>query len=391
MKHKYIPYGHQDIDEEDIQAVVEVLKSDFLTTGPKVTEFEQKIAEYSGCKYAVAVSNGTAALHAACFAAGIKNGDEVITTPMTFAATANCILYMGGKPVFVDIDKDTYNIDTSKIEEKLTDKTKAIIAVDYTGQPAELFKIKSLAEKYNLYFIEDAAHSLGAEIKNEYGVWCKVGSTAHMTTFSFHPVKHITTAEGGMICTDDYELYNRLKLFRTHGITRDEELLMNKDNEKWYYEQQFLGYNYRLSDLQAALGISQLKRIDKFIERRRYIAKVYNKAFSEGDFSGKITTPYQNENTKSSYHIYVVKLSLAAIGKSRDEIYNKLLELNIGVNLHYIPVYYHPYYKALGYKKGLCNEAEKLYEEIITLPLYPGMSEDDVDYVIESMAKVIAT
>jgi UDP-4-amino-4,6-dideoxy-N-acetyl-beta-L-altrosamine transaminase len=390
MKHKYIPYGHQNIDEEDIKAVVEVLKSDFLTTGPKVTEFEQKISEYIGCKYAVAVSSGTAALHAACFAAGIKERDEVITTPMTFAATSNCILYMGGKPVFVDIDKDTYNIDTSKIEKKITDKTKAIIAVDFTGQPAELFKIKKLAEKYNLFFIEDAAHSLGAEIKDEHGSWHRVGSEAHMTTFSFHPVKHITTAEGGMICTDDYDLYNRLKLFRTHGITRDEELLMNKNNGKWYYEQQCLGYNYRLSDLQAALGISQLKRLDKFIERRRHIAEVYNKAFSEGEFQDKITIPYQSENTKSSYHIYVVKLNLASIRISRNEIFNKLLELNIGVNLHYIPVYYHPYYKALGYKKGLCSEAEKLYEEIITLPLYPGMSEDDVIYVIESLAKVIA-
>lgn len=390
MKHKYIPYGHQDIDEEDIKSVIEVLKSDYLTTGPKVTEFEQKITEYVGCKYAVAVSSGTAALHSACIAAGIKEGDEVITTPMTFAATSNSILYTGGKPVFVDIDRDTYNIGIGEIEKNITNKTRAIIAVDFTGQPAELFRIKELAEKYNLTFIEDAAHSLGAEISDYIEKWHRVGSVADMTTFSFHPVKHITTAEGGMICTNNYELYNKLKLFRTHGITRDTELLMNKNNGKWYYEELFLGYNYRLSDLQAALGISQLIRLDKFIERRRHIAATYNKAFSQENFCDKITIPFQRENTKSSYHIYVVKLNLLAIGKSREQIFNELLELNIGVNVHYIPVYYHPYYKDLGYKKGLCIEAEKLYDEMITLPLYPSMSEDDINYVIECVAKVIA-
>lgn len=389
MKHKYIPYGHQDINEEDIKSVIEVLKSDFLTTGPKVTEFEQKIAEYVGCKYAVAVSNGTAALHSACFAAGIKEGDEVLTTPMTFAATSNSILYTGGKPVFVDINKDTYNIDIDEIEKNITNKTRAIIAVDFTGQPAELFKIKELADKYNLIFIEDAAHSLGAEISDYSGKWHRVGSVADMTTFSFHPVKHITTAEGGMICTDDYELYNKLKLFRTHGITRDTELLMNKSKGKWYYEELFLGYNYRLSDLQAALGISQLKRLDKFIERRKHIAATYNNAFSQENFCDKITIPFQMENAKSSYHLYVVKLNLAAIGKSREQIFNELLEFNVGVNVHYIPVYYHPYYESLSYKKGLCREAEKLYEEMLTLPLYPGMSEDDINYVIECVAKVV--
>lgn len=389
MKHPFIPYGHQCIDENDIQAVTEVLKSDYLTTGPKIHEFEQKIADYLGCKYAVSIANGTAALHAACYAANIKAGDEVITTPMTFAATSNSILYMQGTPVFADINPYTYNIDPLEIEKKITDKTKAIIAVDYTGQPAELFKIKSIAEKYNLTFIEDGAHSLGAEIKNPQGTWQKIGGFAHMTTFSFHPVKHITTAEGGMICTNDVKLFEKLTLFRTHGITRDKNLLKDKSHGPWYYEQQFLGYNYRLSDLQSALGISQLTKLDNFIQRRRVIASKYDKAFGESTFKNKLTIPYQDPNTKSAYHIYVVKLNLQAIGKTREEILSKLLALNIGVNIHYIPVYYHPYYQALGYTKGICPVAENFYEEIITLPLFPMMSDEDVNYVIESMATVM--
>ncbi|MFL0195323.1 UDP-4-amino-4,6-dideoxy-N-acetyl-beta-L-altrosamine transaminase [Clostridium sp. WILCCON 0269] len=388
MKHPYIPYGHQYIDEQDIQAVLEVLKGDFLTTGPKIHEFEKKVADYVGCKYAVCIANGTAALHAACYAANISDDDEVITTPMTFAATSNSILYLGGKPVFADIDSHTYNIDPLEIEKKITNKTKAIIAVDFTGQPAELFKIKDLAEKRNLIFIEDAAHSLGAEIMDSKKIWHKTGSIAHMTTFSFHPVKHITTAEGGMICTNDPKFYEKLILFRTHGITRSPQLLMDKSHDKWYYEQQFLGYNYRLSDLQAALGISQLNKLDNFIKRRREIAVLYDKAFSERAFKNKITIPYQASHTKSSYHIYILKFNLSAIGKSREEILNKLLDLNIGVNVHYIPVYYHPYYQSLGYSKGLCPIAEKLYEDIITIPLYPGMSDEDVNYVIKNIKEV---
>ncbi|GFZ33139.1 UDP-4-amino-4,6-dideoxy-N-acetyl-beta-L-altrosami ne transaminase [Clostridium zeae] len=388
MKHPYIPYGRQYIDEEDIQAVVEVLKSDYLTTGPKIHEFEKKVADYVGCKYAVCIATGTAALHAACYAANISTDDEVITTPMTFAATSNSIIYLGGKPVFADIDPHTYNIDPLEIEKKITNKTKAIIAVDFTGQPAELFKIKDLAQRHNLIFIEDAAHSLGAEIMDLKGTWHKIGSIAHMTTFSFHPVKHITTAEGGMICTNDPKLYEKLTLFRTHGITRSPELLMDKFHGKWYYEQQLLGYNYRLSDLQAALGISQLNKLDSFIKRRREIAALYDKAFSESTFKNKITIPYQASHTKSSYHIYTLKFNLSAIGKSREEIFNKLSDLNVGVNVHYIPVYYHPYYKSLGYSKGLCPIAEKLYEDIITIPLYPGMSNEDVNYIIKSIKEV---
>jgi UDP-4-amino-4,6-dideoxy-N-acetyl-beta-L-altrosamine transaminase len=389
VKHAFIPYGRQSVDEEDIKAVVEVLKSDFLTTGPKVQEFEEKVASYVGSKYAVAVANGTAALHAACFAADINAEDEVITTPMTFAASSNCVLYTGGTPVFADINPDTYNIDPIEIEKKITKKTKAIIAVDFTGQPAELFKIKEIAESNNLIFIEDAAHSIGSEIKNPSGAWQKVGSIAHMTTFSFHPVKHITTAEGGMICTDDEKLFERLKIFRTHGITREISLLQDKSHGKWYYEQQFLGYNYRLSDLQAALGISQLSKLNRFIKRRREIVDRYNKAFIEGDFKNRITVPYEENVAKSAYHIYVVRFNIKGIGKSREKILEELLALNIGVNIHYIPVYHHPYYQSLGYKKGLCPVAEQLYEEMCTLPLYPGMSDEDVDYVIDSVRKVI--
>lgn len=389
MKHLFIPYGRQSIDEDDINSVVEVLKSDFLTTGPKVEEFEKMVAAYLGCKHAVTVANGTAALHAACFAAALLPGDEVITTPLTFAATANSILYMGAKPVFADINPNTYNINPEEIEKNITKKTKAIIAVDFTGQPAELLTIKKIAQNNNLIFIEDAAHSLGSEIKDSEDNWQKIGGIANMTTFSFHPVKHITTAEGGMICTNDFELYQKLKLFRTHGITKDINLSNSKSYKKWYYEQQLLGYNYRLSDLQAALGISQLRKLDKFIKRRREIVSKYNEAFTKSPFKDRITIPYQAQNTKSSHHIYVAKFNTSVIGKSRDEIFNKLLDLNIGVNVHYIPVYYHPYYQALGYKKGICPEAERLYEEIITLPLYPDMSDEDIIYVVESIAKSI--
>jgi len=388
LKHPYIPYGRQYIDEEDIQAVVEVLRSDYLTTGPKIQEFEEKVAAYVGCKYTVAIANGTAALHAACYAADINIGDEVITTPLTFAATSNSILYLGGKPIFADINADTYNIDPQEIEKKITNKTKALIAVDFAGQPAELFKIKAIAEKYDLIFIEDAAHSLGAEIMDSKKNWHKIGSIADMTTFSFHPVKHITTAEGGMICTNNPKLYEKLLLFRSHGITRSPELLIDKTHGNWFYEQQFLGYNYRLSDIQAALGISQLKKLDTFIKRRREIATIYNKAFSENSFRDKVTIPFQIENSKSSYHIYILKLKPSSIGKNRNEIFNKLSNLNLGVNVHYIPVYYHPYYQSLGYSKGICPITEKIYEDIITIPLYPGMSDEDVDYVIKSIKEV---
>lgn len=381
VRDTYLPYGQQWVDNDDIEEVVKVLKSDYLTTGPKIEEFEEKFARYIGTKYAVCISNGTAALHAACFAAGIKEGDEVITTPITFAASANCILYQGGKPVFADIDSNTYNIDPKDIEKRITDKTKAIIPVDFTGQPVNIDEINDIAKKYDLMVIEDGAHSLGAEYKGK-----KTGSLVDMTTFSFHPVKHITTGEGGMITTNNKELYEKLKLFRTHGITRDKEILHNKNEGSWYYEQLELGYNYRITDIQCALGISQLNKIDKFLRRRREIAEKYNEYLKDID---GIVLPYQEEYIKSSWHLYVIQLELEKFKVGRREIFEALKAENIGVNVHYIPVYYHPYYQKLGYKKGLCPNAEKLYERIITIPLYPKMSDKDVEDVVNGIEKVL--
>ncbi|MDK2990918.1 MAG: hypothetical protein PWP48_151 [Clostridiales bacterium] len=376
---KHIPYAAQWIEDDDIQAVADVLKSDYLTTGPKIAEFEQDFAQYVGAKYAVAISSGTAALHAACFAAGIKEGDEVVTTPMTFAASANCILYCGGKPVFADIDPRTYNIDPKEIEKHITEKTRAIIPVHFTGQPCDMDAIKDIAKSHNLIVIEDAAHALGATYKNKM-----IGTISDMTCFSFHPVKHITTGEGGMVTTNDEALYKRLIQFRNHGITRDRTLLMH-DEGPWYYEQQFLGYNYRMTDIQAALGISQLKKIDRFLSRRREIVATYNKAFANID---EVITPYQTDEARPAWHLYILQLKLDGLRATRKEIYTALQQKGIGVNVHYIPVYYHPYYKQLGYNKGLCPNAEKLYERIITIPLYPKMSDEDVEYVIDAVKEV---
>lgn len=381
VRDTYLPYGQQWIEDDDIEEVVKVLKSDYLTTGPKIKEFEEKFGKYVGGKYAVAISNGTAALHGASFAAGIKEGDEVITTPITFAASANCILYQGGKPIFADIDSSTYNIDPKDIEKKISSKTKAIVPVDFTGQPVNIDEINAIAKKYNLIVIEDGAHSLGAEYKGK-----KTGSLVDMTTFSFHPVKHITTGEGGVITTNNKELYEKLKLFRTHGITRDKQILYNKNEGSWYYEQLELGYNYRITDIQCALGISQLNKIDKFLRRRREIAEKYNEYLKDID---GIVLPYQEEYIKSSWHLYVIQLELEKFKVGRREIFEALQAENIGVNVHYIPVYYHPYYQKLGYKKGLCPNAEKLYERIITIPLYPKMTDKDVKDVVEALDRVL--
>lgn len=380
VRKTYLPYGRQWIDDEDIEEVIETLKSDYITTGPKIREFEEKVAAYTGTKYAVAISNGTAALHAACFAAGIGYGDEVITTPMTFAASANCILYCGAKPVFADIDPQTYNIDPEDIKRKITSKTKAIIPVHYTGQPVDIDEINKIAKQYGLIVIEDGAHALGAEYKGK-----KVGSQSDMMTLSFHPVKHITTGEGGMVLTNSKDFYEKLKLFRAHGITRDENLL-TKNEGPWYYEQQYLGYNYRMTDIQAALGISQMNKLNNFLELRRKYAQMYNDAFKDIE---ELIIPYQLPYTNSSWHIYVLQLRLEKLKVGRREVYEALLKENIGVNVHYIPIYYHPYYQRLGYKKGLCPNAEHLYERIITLPLFPKMTEEDINDVIEAVKKVI--
>ena len=376
MLNKYIPYGRQWIDDDDIKAVIEVLKSDYLTTGPKIEEFEEKFAAYVGAKYAVAVANGTAALHAACFSAGISPGDEVITTPITFAASANCVLYQGGKPVFADVDPETYNISVEEIKKKITKKTAAVIPVHFSGQPCDMEEIYEIARENNLIVIEDAAHALGATYKGE-----KIGNCrfSDMTVFSFHPVKHITTGEGGMITTNDKELYEKLKLFRTHGITKEPDRYIRKTDESWYHEQQFLGYNYRMTDIQAALGISQLKKSDEFLKRRREIARIYNQKLAEIEW---IKLPYQETDRESSWHLYVIQVDEEKLGKSRKDVFNHLRSKGIGVQVHYIPVYWHPYYQELGYEIGLCPEAESVYKKIISLPIFPGMTKEEIRRIL---------
>jgi UDP-4-amino-4,6-dideoxy-N-acetyl-beta-L-altrosamine transaminase len=372
-----LPYGHQWIDEEDIAAVVEVLRSDWITQGPKVDEFEREVAAYCNAKYAVAMSSGTAALHAACSVAGIATGDEAITTPITFAATANAVVYCGGRPVFADIREDTLNIDPREIQRRLTPMTKAILPVDFAGHPADLDEIMATARARKLVVIEDACHTLGAEYRGR-----KIGSLADMTIFSFHPVKHITTGEGGMVTTNSRKLYEQLKIFRQHGIVRATRIA-----QPWYYEIVHLGYNLRLTDFQCALGISQLKKLDRFIARRREIAAKYNEAFAE---MKEIITPTEEEYVKAAYHIYVIQLRTEKLKAGRKEVFEALRAENIGVNVHYLPVHLHPFYqKEFGYKRGDYPRAEAYYERAITLPLFPGMSDEDVEDVAEAVRKVV--
>ena len=367
-----IPYGKQTIEQDDIQAVVDVLKSDFLTTGPKIAEFEQTVADYVGAKYAVAISNGTSALHAACFAAGIGPGDEVITTPLTFAASANCVLYCGGTPVFADVDPKTYNIDPEDIRRKITDRTKAIIAVHLAGQPCDMDAIHSIAREHGLIVIEDGAHALGSVYKGK-----KVGSMSDMTTFSFHPVKPITTGEGGMIVTDNEDFYKKMVLFRSHGITRDDSMMTRNDGP-WFYQQFDLGYNYRITDIQCALGCSQMKKLDRFLARRKEIVARYNEAFADCD---NIITPYQLSDTESGWHLYIVQVKNC----DRRQVFEAMREKGIGANVHYIPVYMHPYYQEHGYENVHCANAEEIYSHIISLPLYPGLTSEQQDYVIDTL------
>lgn len=371
-----IQYGRQIIEEDDIQAVVDVLKSDYLTTGPKIVEFEKLVAEYVGVRYAVAIANGTAALHAACFAAGITEGDEVITTPLTFAASANCVLYCGGKPVFADVDPETYNIDPEDIKRKITDKTRAIIPVHLAGQPCDMDAIHKIAEEHHLIVIEDGAHALGSEYKGK-----KIGSLSDMTTFSFHPVKPITTGEGGMIVTDKEELYRRLCLFRSHGITRDEGR-MTCNEGGWFYQQLELGYNYRITDIQCALGCSQMKKLERFLDRRRTLAKRYDEAFRD---TPHLVCPYQLPDTDSGYHLYIIQVTDC----DRRQVFEELRAKGIGVNVHYIPVYYHPYYREHGYRDACCPNAEQVYERFISIPLHAGMTDDEQDYIIKTVKQTL--
>lgn len=378
---KTIPYAKQYLDDDDIQAVIEALKGDYLTTGPYINQFEREFALKVGAKYAVAVSSGTAALHIAYLAADINTYDEVITTPMTFAATANAALLVGAKPVFADIDGQTYNIDVKEIEPHITSHSKAIVPVHYAGLPCEMGKIYNIAKLHNLVVIEDACHALGAKYKDTVIGDC---TYSDMTVFSFHPVKHITTGEGGMITTNSESLYQKLIRLRSHGITRDSHSFKETSHGDWYYEMQDLGFNYRLTDIQAALGISQLKKLDSFVARRRQIVGQYNKAFK-----GPVELPSEPEGYYSSYHLYVVR-----VGKEnkipRKDLYSKLKEKGIHTQVHYLPVHTMPYYQEhLGYNWGDYPMAEEHYSRALSLPLYPAMTDDDVDYVINCVKEVL--
>ena len=377
-----IYYGHQYIDDADIQAVVEVLKSDYLTCGPKINELEEKLCQLTGAKYAVACSNGTAALHLACMAAGVQKGDEVITTPITFAASANCALYCGARPVFADINEETFNINPESVEMLTGEKTKAVVAVDFTGQSAELDRLLSHCHKHGLVLIEDGAHVIGTRYNGKWN-----GSISDMTTLSFHPVKTVTGGEGGAVLTDNKEYYQKLLLYRTHGITRDPELMEHEIDGSWYYEQVALGMNYRMTDMQAALVISQLNKLFTFSKRRKEIVKAYD------DASGKLPQVILQKEIPESdttRHLYILRVNLSKLKIGRKQFFEALGAENICCNVHYIPVYYFPYYEKLGYKKGLCPKAEKLYEEIISLPLYYAMTDQDVQDVIKAVTKIAA-
>jgi len=375
-----IPYGKQSIDEEDIRAVVEVLRSDWLTTGPTVAEFEQAFADFVDTKEAVAISSGTAALHAAVYALGIGPGDEVIVPAMTFAATANCVVFQGATPVFADVDPDSLLISPAEVEAKITSHTKAVIAVDYTGHPADYDTIRSITNKYGIALVADACHALGASYKGR-----SVGSLADLSVFSFHPVKHITTGEGGMITTNDPELAERMRCFRNHGITTDYH--QREKQGSWFYEMVDLGYNYRLTDLQCALGLSQLTKLPRFLEKRRKIANRYNDAFSH---ISSISPLAVSADVLHAYHLYVVQLNLESLGTDRMTLFRRLRQNGIGVNVHYIPVHLHPFYrKKFGTKKGLCLAAEAAYEQILSLPMHAEMTDRDVDTVCSTFQKII--
>ena len=375
-----IYYGHQYIDEADVQAVVDVLRHHDLTCGPKIGELERKLCDITGAKYAVVCSNGTAALHIACLAAGVGKGDEVITTPITFAASANCALYCGARPVFADIDPETYNIDPKKVKEAVTGKTKAVVAVDYTGQSAELDALLDICREKNLILIEDGAHVIGTKYKGRAN-----GSIADMTTFSFHPVKTVTGGEGGAVLTNDETLYKRLLLYRSHGITRDVSLMEHEPDGAWYYEQVDLGYNYRMTDIQAALIISQLDKLPMFSKRRKEIVQRYNEAFSK---LPQLFVQKEIPESDTTRHLYILRIIPEKLTIDRKQFFDALAAENVCCNVHYIPAYYFPYYEKMGYQRGLCPNAEKLYNEIISLPLYYAMTDEDVESVIEAVTKI---
>ena len=377
-----IYYGKQWIDENDIYAVDEVLRSDYVTCGPKTQEMERSLEQYTGARHAVAVSNGTAALHCACMAAGIGAGDEVITTPLTFAASANCALYCGAKPVFADVEEDTYNINPKSIEDKITDKTKAVVAVDFTGQAVKHREIREICDRHHLIFIEDAAHAIATTYN---GV--QVGNLADITTFSFHPVKTITGGEGGAVLTNSDELYQKIQLVHTHGITHDPVLMEEPVHEgPWYYEQIMLGYNYRITDIQAALIVSQMKKLDQFKARRKQIVKMYDEAFAQ---IPEIIVQKEIAESDTCRHLYIIRLDTEKLSCTRREFFDAMSAENVQCQIHYVPVYWFPYYQKLGYKKGLCPVAEEVYKGIMSIPLYPRMTDQDVSDVIHAVRKVV--
>ena len=375
-----LPYARQTVDEDDIRAVVEVLRSPWLTTGPEVQEFEHAFAKQTGAAHAVAVSSGTAALHAAVFAARIGSGDEVIVPAMTFAATANCVRYVGGTVVFVDVRSDTLSIDPAKAAEAVSPRTRAIVAVDYAGQPADLDELKDLAERRGLVLIEDASHAAGAIYRGR-----RIGSVSPLTTFSFHPVKHVTTGEGGMLTTAEESVAARLRSFRNHGITTGHR--EREAHGSWWYEMVDLGYNYRLTDVQCALGRSQLRKLSEWLSRRHTIAVAYRQAMKE---LTELEPIDMLSDRTSAWHLYPVRVRLDRLRVGRAEVYRALRAENIGVNVHYIPVPWHPYYQGLGYVKGKWPVAEAAYKTLLSLPIFPSMSDQDVNDVLTACEKVLA-
>ena len=378
---KAIPYGHQHITDEDIQAVIETLKSDYLTQGPKIIEFEQAFARYVGAKYAVAVSNATAGLHLAATALQVRSGDKVIVTPITFAASANCIRYCNGMVVFCDIDPDTYLMDIKKLRRLLETNPpstfKGIVPVDFAGYPHQMEEFRQLADEYGLWILEDACHAPGGYFIDSNGEkqFCGNGKFADVTVFSFHPVKHIATGEGGMVTTNDKELFDRLSMLRTHGITKNPACL-HENHGGWYYEMQELGYNYRLTDFQAALGLSQLKRADEGLKRRQKIAVRYNEAFKR---IADIQTPYASPDVFHAYHLYIIQVP------DRLDLYNYLHENGIYAQVHYIPLHLMPYYREQGNKPGDLPVAEKYYSRCLSLPMFPTLTDEEQEYVIKKI------
>ncbi|TIH18032.1 UDP-4-amino-4,6-dideoxy-N-acetyl-beta-L-altrosamine transaminase [Marinifilum sp. JC120] len=370
---KNIPYGRQSIDERDIKAVTDALTSGWLTTGPKVAEFEQAIAEISGVAHGVAVNSGTAALHAAMFAFDVKEGDEVIVPPMTFAASANCVAYMGATPIFADVDPDTLLIDPAEVEKKITPRTKGIIAVDYAGQPCDYESLRNIADKHGIFLAADGCHSIGGSLNAK-----PVGSLADITLYSFHPVKHMTTGEGGMAVADNAEYDKRMRIFRNHGITAD-----FRQRDGWFYEMQELGFNYRITDFQCALGLSQLARLPEWVERRREIAAMYDREFTAMDGLNPLG---KQEGAAHAYHLYVINLEGKNRSEKRKAVFDYLRGHGLGVQVHYIPVHLHPYYKnKFGTHEGMCPVAEKAYEGLISLPMFPLMEDEDVVQIVETV------